>query len=162
MTNSADPDQLASDLDLHCLLRQCMLCLAREGLLFNLHVSDFYSEICLPTYNRQKWTCTEAVNNIFLKSPDITPPKKITHHSLSVGGGGMLTARVPFSFCSSTVSINLVLDTSVIAFLMYLFSVALWKYLEAVILLMYFIHVFPFPPLCDELEKDSKRLIIPY
>ena len=36
MTNSADPDQLASseatDLDLHCLLRQGMLCSAREGL----------------------------------------------------------------------------------------------------------------------------------
>ena len=37
MTNSADPDQLASsekptDLDLHCLLRQDMSCSAREGL----------------------------------------------------------------------------------------------------------------------------------
>ena len=37
MTNSADPDQLASlqkptDLDLHCLLRQGMMCSAREGL----------------------------------------------------------------------------------------------------------------------------------
>ena len=36
MTNSADPDQLASskptDLDLHCLLRQGMSCSAREGL----------------------------------------------------------------------------------------------------------------------------------
>ena len=30
MANSADPDQLASDLDLHCLLRQAMACLARE------------------------------------------------------------------------------------------------------------------------------------
>ena len=34
MTNSADPDQLASDLDLHCSLRQGMLCSAREGLNF--------------------------------------------------------------------------------------------------------------------------------
>ena len=35
MTNSADPDQLASsDPDLHCLLRQGMTCLAREGLIF--------------------------------------------------------------------------------------------------------------------------------
>ena len=37
MTNSADPDQLAlkkpTDLDLHCLLRQDMLCSAREGLI---------------------------------------------------------------------------------------------------------------------------------
>ena len=43
MTNSADPDQLASeiswllkkptDLDLHCLLRQGMSCSAREGLI---------------------------------------------------------------------------------------------------------------------------------
>ena len=34
MTNSADPDQLASptDLDLHCLLRQGMLCSEREEL----------------------------------------------------------------------------------------------------------------------------------
>ena len=32
MTNSADPDKLATDLDLHCLLRQGMSCLAREGL----------------------------------------------------------------------------------------------------------------------------------
>ena len=33
MTNSADPDQLASsDLDLHSLLRQDMSCSAREGL----------------------------------------------------------------------------------------------------------------------------------
>ena len=37
MTNRADPDQLASekptDLDLHCLLRQGMSYLAREGLI---------------------------------------------------------------------------------------------------------------------------------
>ena len=32
MTNSADPDQLICDLDLHCLLRQGMSCSAREGL----------------------------------------------------------------------------------------------------------------------------------
>ena len=35
MTNSADPDQLASkptDLDLQCLPRQGMSCLTREGL----------------------------------------------------------------------------------------------------------------------------------
>ena len=37
MTNSADPDQLASsDLDLHCLLRQDMLYSAREGLKLSL------------------------------------------------------------------------------------------------------------------------------
>ena len=42
MANSANPDQLASeeanfqkptDLDLHCLLRRGMTCLAREGLM---------------------------------------------------------------------------------------------------------------------------------
>ena len=37
MTNSANPDQLASseqtDLDLNCLLRQGMSCSAREGLM---------------------------------------------------------------------------------------------------------------------------------
>ena len=32
MTNSADTDHLASDLDLHCLLRQGMSCSARKGL----------------------------------------------------------------------------------------------------------------------------------
>ena len=34
MTNSADPDQFQkpTDPDLHCLLRQGMTCLAREGL----------------------------------------------------------------------------------------------------------------------------------
>ena len=55
MTNSADPDQLASsrkptDLDLHCLLRQGMSCSAREGLIlydtplhqcFEVKVKDF-------------------------------------------------------------------------------------------------------------------------
>ena len=40
MTNSADPDQLASsevgtDLDLHCLLKQGMSCSAGEGLKHN-------------------------------------------------------------------------------------------------------------------------------
>ena len=33
MTNSAYPDQLPTDLDLHCLLRQGMSCSAREGLI---------------------------------------------------------------------------------------------------------------------------------
>ena len=33
MTNSADPDQKPTDLDLHCLLRQGMSCSAREGLI---------------------------------------------------------------------------------------------------------------------------------
>ena len=35
MTNSADPDQKPTDLDLHCLLRQGMSCSAREGLMTN-------------------------------------------------------------------------------------------------------------------------------
>ena len=39
MTNSADPDQLASS-DLHCLLRQGMLYLAREGLT-NFRLNNF-------------------------------------------------------------------------------------------------------------------------
>ena len=52
MTNSADPDQLASseanseiDLDLHCLLRQGMTCLAREGLMIKVLskvITDFF------------------------------------------------------------------------------------------------------------------------
>ena len=38
MTNSADPDQLAStDLNLHCLLRQGMSCSAREGLSLQIY-----------------------------------------------------------------------------------------------------------------------------
>ena len=32
MTNSADPDQKPTDLNLHCLLRQGMSCSARGGL----------------------------------------------------------------------------------------------------------------------------------
>ena len=42
MTNSADSDQLASsnDLNLHCLLRQGMLCSAREGLRFYIKVNN--------------------------------------------------------------------------------------------------------------------------
>lgn len=55
-------------------------------------------------------------------------------------------ASVPLSFCISTVRMSGVLDTSVIAFLMYLFSAALWKYLEAAILLMYFKIRLPAPP----------------
>ena len=43
MTNSADPDQLASsDLDLHCLLREGMSCSAREGL--NVGLQGFESK----------------------------------------------------------------------------------------------------------------------
>ena len=38
MTDSADPDQLAS-LDLHCLLRQGMSCSAREGLIWREYKS---------------------------------------------------------------------------------------------------------------------------
>ena len=47
----------------------------------------------------------------------------------------MLTQSVPPSFLTSTVSSTGVLDTSSMAFLMYLFCVALWKYLELAILL---------------------------
>ena len=42
MTNSADPDlfQKPTDLDLHCLLRQCMSCSAREGLTVENRFND--------------------------------------------------------------------------------------------------------------------------
>ena len=47
MTNSADPDQLASeDLDIHCLLRQGISCSAREGLMV-------VSENCFATLRRE-------------------------------------------------------------------------------------------------------------
>ena len=39
MTNSADSDQKPTDLDLHCLLRQGMLCSAREGLIYHTFIS---------------------------------------------------------------------------------------------------------------------------
>ena len=44
MTNSADPDHMASstDLDLHCLLRQGMSCSAREGLNWQAFLECFY------------------------------------------------------------------------------------------------------------------------
>jgi len=45
----------------------------------------------------------------------------------SVGGGGMLIARVPTTLRSSTSSTSRVLDTSSIARRMYLLSVACWK-----------------------------------
>lgn len=46
----------------------------------------------------------------------------------------MLTASVPWSSCTSTVSSSGVLDTSSIFFLMNSVSVAFWKYLDFVIL----------------------------
>ena len=52
MTNSADSDQLATDLDLHCLLIPGMSCSAREGLtqlseaiLMSSHNIYFHREI---------------------------------------------------------------------------------------------------------------------
>ena len=71
MTNSADPDQLASqkptDLDLHCLLRQGMLCSAREGLRWK---------------NTAKWFCynfAKEVNFVFqIKfAPHPLPPRLV-------------------------------------------------------------------------------------
>ena len=66
-------------------------------------------------------------------------------------------AMVPLSFCNSTVSISLVLDTPVMAFFIYLFSVALWKYLEAVNLLMYLRIFLPVPPDWLVLENITDR-----
>ena len=49
MTNSVDPDQLASekptDLDLHCVQRQDMSCSAREGLSNVLRKSGLLIEV---------------------------------------------------------------------------------------------------------------------
>lgn len=60
--------------------------------------------------------------------------KSAQYHILSVGGGGMLMARVPESSRTSTLSIRGMLDTSAIFFLMNSFSVAFWKYLDFAIL----------------------------
>lgn len=60
--------------------------------------------------------------------------KESWYQTRSVGGGGMFTARVPASSCTSTVSSSGVLETSSIFFLMNSFSVAFWKYLDLAIL----------------------------
>jgi hypothetical protein len=60
--------------------------------------------------------------------------REYTHHIRSVGGGGMLTAKVPRHSCTSTVSSSGVLETSSIFFLMNSVSVAFWKYFDLVIL----------------------------
>ena len=52
MTKSADPDLLASDLDLHCLLSQDMSYLAREGL--NIRTVSL-SEVCNPDQREILW-----------------------------------------------------------------------------------------------------------
>ena len=62
------------------------------------------------------------------------PEGPSTHHIRSVGGGGMLTAKVPLHSCTSTVSSSGVLETSSIFFLMNSVSVAFWKYFDLVIL----------------------------
>ena len=42
MTNSADQDQKPTDLDLHCLLRKGMSCLARERLIYIFDSRDIF------------------------------------------------------------------------------------------------------------------------
>lgn len=75
----------------------------------------------------QKWKVTQNI-------PHRRNDSSFTYHILSVGGGGMLTASVPWSSCTSTVSRRGVFDTSSIFFLMNSVSVAFWKYLDLVIL----------------------------
>lgn len=77
-----------------------------------------------------------------------------THQSLSDGGGGMLMANVPTRVWTSTVRMSGVLDTPTMAFLMYFISVALWKYLDWVILSRYFSNFLPAPP---ELHTQNKK-----
>lgn len=74
----------------------------------------------------------------------------------SVGGGGMLTASVPDSSCTSTVSSSGVLDTSSIFFLMYSFSVAFWKYLDLAILSTNLKILRPVLPLAAVLQTREK------
>lgn len=81
-----------------------------------------------------------------------------TYHILSVGGGGMLTTRVPDSSWTSTVSSRGVLDISSNFFLMNSFSVAFWKYLDLAILstnLKIFLPVFPPPVLWERIRGEE-------
>ena len=81
--------------------------------------------------------------------------KNITHHNLSVGGDGTLMANVPVKLFRSTLSISLVLDTSSMAFLIYLFSVACWKRWEPVILSTKRRNFLPVPPECCLKEQTQ-------
>lgn len=81
-----------------------------------------------------------------------------SYHILSVGGGGMFTARVPANSRTSTVSSKGVLDISSNFFLMNSFSVALWKYLDLAILstnLKIFFPVFPPPVLWKRIRGEE-------
>ena len=59
MTNSADPDQKPTDLDLQCLLRQGMSCSAREGLIFN-RIKVKFKKRCDKLKNNNIETLKEA------------------------------------------------------------------------------------------------------
>ena len=52
MTNSVDPDQKPTDLDLHRLLRQGMSCSATEGLKTQMLRSDMSQNRKKKTYNK--------------------------------------------------------------------------------------------------------------
>lgn len=79
-----------------------------------------------------------------------------SYHILSVGGGGMLTTRVPESSCTSTASSRGVLDISSIFFFMYSFSVAFWKYFDLAILSTNFkIRLLVLPPAAALWEAKS-------
>lgn len=102
---------------------------------------------------RNKETNTESKPHLICGMEE---NEETQYHILSVGGGGILMARVPESSRTSTLSIRGMLDTSAIFFLMYSFSVAFWKYLDFVILstnLRIFLLVLP--PVC--LENIGKR-----
>ena len=62
MTNSADPDQKPTDLNLHCLLRQGISYSAREGLrvtVVSQELTQIYHEILhtIPAYNSLYASC---------------------------------------------------------------------------------------------------------
>ena len=53
MTNSADPDQKPTDLDLHCLLRHDKSCSAREGLIVAIFIKFLHLYLKNDPPNRQ-------------------------------------------------------------------------------------------------------------
>ena len=65
MTNSADPGQKPTDLDLHCLLRQGMSCLAREGLIDTWRKGLKKIMICLGYHDSTRFS--SEINFFFWK-----------------------------------------------------------------------------------------------
>ena len=68
MTNSADPDQKSTDLDLQCLLRQGMSCSARG--LSMMRTLNFVSISCMDIGTKRLQSST--IYNVFIRSSHFT------------------------------------------------------------------------------------------